>query len=72
MTKPPANTGKPWTGQQIADLAKLAKGNTPTRLIALKTGRSEAAVRSKVADLDLSLKPVNQSPYGPRKPKGRP
>jgi hypothetical protein len=30
----------------------------------LKLGRSEASVRSKASHEGISLKPVNQSPYG--------
>jgi hypothetical protein len=57
------NSGKAWTGAEKSALKQLAKGNTPTRVIGLKLGRSEDAVRSKAQDLDVSLKPTNQSPY---------
>lgn len=59
--------GKEWTDAEEQRLAELADGNTPTRLIALKLGRSEAGVRGKASELDISLKPTNQSPYGPRR-----
>lgn len=65
--KKPANSGKVWTPQEVQKLDKLADGNTPTRVIALKLERSEAAVRSKAAEEDISLKPTNQSPYSKRK-----
>lgn len=63
----PPNHGKPWTDSDIGKLDKLADGNTPTGLIAHKLGRTEDAVRSKASEEDISLKPVNQSPYNRRK-----
>ena len=57
------NSGKPWTPAQEKQLEKLAGGNTPTRVIGLKLGRSEDAVRSKASELRVSLSPWNQSPY---------
>lgn len=60
----PDQTGKPWTDEDIASLRKLAEQNTPTRVIGLKLGRSEDAIYSKASESGLSLKPVNQSPYG--------
>jgi hypothetical protein len=64
MPKSTANTGKPWTSDEVAQLRKLAKENTPTRVMGLKLGRTEKSVRSKTQAIGLSLKPVNQSPYG--------
>lgn len=63
MAKKPANHGKPWNNQQINQLQKLADQNTPTRVIGLKLGRSEDAVRSMASQENISLKPTNQSPY---------
>lgn len=68
MAKEPANHGKHWTGKEEKELRDLAKGNTPTRLIAWEMKRTEDAVRAKASDLNLSLKPTNQSPYN-RRPK---
>jgi hypothetical protein len=45
----------------------LARQNTPTRVIGLKLGRTEGAVRTKASDEGISLKPTNQSPYGTKK-----
>lgn len=45
-------------------MAGLASKNTPTRVIGLKLGRSEAAIYSKASEQGVSLKPTNQSPYG--------
>ncbi len=58
------NEGKPWTDDDIAQLRELAEGNTPTRVIGLKLGRSEDAVRAKAQEEGISLQPPNQSPYG--------
>jgi hypothetical protein len=62
----PVNHLQMWTPQQERLLRQLAAQNTPTRVIALKLGRTEYAVRAKAAELGISLKPVNQSPYGSR------
>lgn len=67
MGKTPPNSGKQWTPSQDAQLRREAAGNTPTRVIGLHLGRSEDAVRSRASDLDVSLKPTNQSPYGSKK-----
>lgn len=57
------NYGKAWTTQQENQLKKLAKGNTPTGLIADALGRTEDAIQSKASQLNISLKPINKSPY---------
>jgi hypothetical protein len=67
MAKIPKNQGKAWTDKDISNLKKLVKGNTPTGLIAYELGRSEDALRSKASDIDISLKPTNQSPYNRQK-----
>ncbi len=67
MPKKPANSGKEWTTQDVQQLRQLAQQNTPTRVIGLKLGRSEDAVQSKAGDENISLKPVNQSPYNRQK-----
>lgn len=60
------NTGKPWERSDDAALRSLAAENTPTRVIGLKLGRTEDAVRTRASDLGVSLKPTNQSPYNRR------
>jgi hypothetical protein len=67
MAKTPKNHGKGWTKSDVRQLGNLAKGNTPTGLVAYKLGRTEDAVRSKASDENISLKPTNQSPYNRRK-----
>lgn len=68
MAAQPKNHGKPWTADDLKQLEKLAEQNTPTRVMGLKLGRTEDAVRSKAGEENISLKPVNQSPYN-RQPK---
>jgi len=63
MTKYLRNAGKTWTTKEEKQLSQLAKQNTPTRVIGLKLGRPEGGVRAKASDLDISLRPTNQSPY---------
>jgi hypothetical protein len=67
MKKTPKNDGKPWTPEAVRQVEKLAEENTPTGLIAMKTGRSEVAIRSIAARKGIYLRPTNQSPYNRRK-----
>ena len=67
MSKSTRNSGKAWTSSDVSQLRQLAKQNTPTRVIGLKLGRTEDAVRAKASENDISLKPTNQSPYGTRR-----
>lgn len=67
MSKSTRNTGKPWTPTANAQLRQLAAQNTPTRVIGLKLGRTETAVRSQASAQGVSLKPTNQTPYNRRK-----
>lgn len=69
MGKIVANAGKAWTDNDISKLKDLAAGNTPTRVIGLKLGRTPTAVQSKASAKNISLKPVNQSPYNRKKAK---
>lgn len=63
MSKSTRNSGKPWASSEISKISELAKQNTPTRIIGLKLGRTEDAVRNKASENNISLKPTNQSPY---------
>ena len=67
MSKSDRNTGKAWTPSEVKQLDKLAGENTPTRVIGLQLGRTEAAIRSKAGEEGISLKPTNQSPYNRKK-----
>ncbi len=63
----PKNFGKQWEQQDERNLKTMAKENTPTRVIALKLGRTPEAVYSKASELGFSLHPTNQSPYNRQK-----
>jgi hypothetical protein len=67
MPKYTRNTGNPWKQNEVSKLRELAKQNTPTRVIGLKLGRTESAVRTKASEKNISLKPTNRSPYGTKK-----
>jgi hypothetical protein len=67
MAKTPPNHGKDWKPSDVKHLGKLAKENTPTRVIGIKMGRTEDSVRQKASQEGISLKPTNQSPYNRKK-----
>jgi hypothetical protein len=67
MPKYTRSNGRNWSGREVSQLRTLARQNTPTRVIGLKLGRSEEAVRAKASNEGVSLKPTNQSPYNRRK-----
>lgn len=67
MAKSTRNNGKSWSDKDVSQLKSMAAGNTPTRVMGLKLGRSEGAVYSKASEQGISLKPTNQSPYNRRK-----
>jgi len=56
------NLREPWKATDVQTLKQLARQNTPTRVIGLKLGRTETAVRGKAQREGISLKPVNRSP----------
>jgi hypothetical protein len=66
MTWYTRNTGRPWSVAELRRLRTLARLNTPTRVIAFKLGRTPEAVYAMASSLGITLKPVNQSPYGRR------
>lgn len=67
MSKSTRNSGKEWSSSDKRALKELAQGNTPTRVIGLKLGRTAGAVQNKASEMGVSLKPNNQSPYNRRK-----
>ena len=67
MSKSTRNTGKHWTPGEVKQLRDLAQGNTPTRVIGFKLGRTPDAVYSKAHEANISLAPTNQAPYNRRK-----
>lgn len=62
-TKSTRNNGEPWSSDHLKELKALVKQNTPTRVIGLKLGRTEIAIRAKAREQGLSLMPPNRSPY---------
>jgi hypothetical protein len=56
-----------WSAADVRTLRELAGDNTPTGVISLKMGRTEAAIRGKAQEEAISLKPANRSPYNRRK-----
>lgn len=67
MSKSTRNSGKSWSPKDVRELRTLAAGNTPTRVIGLKLGRTPAAVYSRASEEHVSLTPTNQRPYTRRK-----
>jgi hypothetical protein len=61
------NAGKQWSAAEEKQLKVLAKENTPTRVIGFKMGRPVGGVKNKASELNVSLKPTNQSPYNRKK-----
>lgn len=72
MAKTPGKHRQPWTKTDEKKLKKLAKGNTPTPLIAYDLERSEDAIRGKAGEIGQSLKPTNKSPYNRARRTSRP
>jgi hypothetical protein len=64
MRKKRARERAIWTEEENEQLRQFASANTPTRVIALKMGRSARAIYRRAEVLGISLKPTNQSPYG--------
>jgi hypothetical protein len=64
VSKSNRNSGKQWTKAEVKQLKVLTGENTPTRVIGLKLGRTEAAVYAVASKEGVSLKPANQSPRG--------
>ena len=55
MGKKPKNHGKQWTSTELAKLKRQAKQNVPTTKIAKELNRTEASIRSKAQQEDVSL-----------------
>lgn len=67
MAKTPSNHRQPVTRAVVQQVRQLARENTPTRVIGIKTGRTPAAVYQIASQNEVSLRPNNQSPYGAKK-----
>lgn len=61
------NKNKSWSTGDVRELRRLARENTPTRVIGLKLGRTEISVRGKAQREGISLRPANRSPYTRRR-----
>jgi hypothetical protein len=61
MAKYAHNSGKVWTTAENRVLRALARETTPVGVIALKLGRTKAAVRSHAANENIPLKPTRRS-----------
>jgi hypothetical protein len=66
MSKHPQHHRQAWSPSDDRQLRELARGNTPTRVIGLKLGRTEDAIYQRASDTGVSLRPSNQSPYNRR------
>lgn len=70
--------GKPWSGADLMRLRALADHQIPAERIALKLGRTEAAVRAEAAKQRVMLapagspqsRPTQKRPYGGRSMAG--
>ncbi|KAA5803800.1 hypothetical protein F1654_08350 [Alkalicaulis satelles] len=49
------NAGKRWRGEDLAQLRALARKGAPVRLISLRLGRPDSAIRAKAGELGLTL-----------------
>jgi hypothetical protein len=61
------NARREWTTDDTRMLKQLVKENTPTRVISVKMGRPVTSIYYHARKEEISLKPANRSPYGPRK-----
>lgn len=50
------NAGKRWRYEDVAELKRLAKQGAAIRLISLKLGRPDSAIRTKARELNLELR----------------
>jgi hypothetical protein len=61
------NNSEDWSDRDVTQLKALARGNTPTRVIGLKLGRTVGSIRGKARREGISLRPANRSPYSRRR-----
>lgn len=67
MPKSTRNRGNRWTPSQVSNVRRLAAGNTPTGVIALKMRRTKAGIYSLAQRKGISLNPTNRRPYTRRR-----
>jgi hypothetical protein len=56
VAKANRNSGKPWTTQDLRTIKKMVKEQTPTRVIGMTLGRTEAAIYVKASQEGISLR----------------
>ena len=49
------NAGRKWRAGDVCELRQLVRRGTPLRVMSLKLGRPESAIRTKAGGLGLSL-----------------
>lgn len=49
------NAGKRWRYEDVRDLKQLAQQGAPLRLISLRLGRPDSAIRAKAESLNLTI-----------------
>jgi hypothetical protein len=59
------STGKEWKADDVKELRRLARQDTPTPVIGLKLGRTPSAIYSRASAEGISLMPPN--PHHKRK-----
>lgn len=59
MSRKPQNHGKQWTDREISQLKGEARRDIPTTEIAKKHKRTEASIRAKAQDENISLRRPN-------------
>jgi hypothetical protein len=65
MAKVPPKHREPWSKKEVAKLEKMA-ARRPIGIIANELGRTEAAIRNKVREQGMSMKPAERKPYSRR------
>jgi hypothetical protein len=53
------NSGTEWTTEDVRELKRLAKEDTPTPVIGLKLGRTPTAIYTRASEEGISLMPPN-------------
>lgn len=67
MVQSTSTSGTHWTPTDGRLVRRLAREDTPPRVMGMKLGRPDGGVRAKASEEGKSPKPTNQSPYNRRK-----
>lgn len=65
VAKKPVNHRKPWTGDDVAKLKRMAP-RRPVGIIANELKRTEDAIRNKAQEEGFSMAPAERPPYSRR------